>query len=313
MSARFYRFSTAVSRRTGPWFFRAASACVAAGFFLLFPRRAAASARFYRVLAPGRSGIHALGCALRQYLNFTRVFLDRFLLQEGEDIPYTSEGWHHLEAALERRSGGVILMSHAGNWEVAAHLLRKRRPDMPLLLYMGIRQKEEIERIQKESLTKSGVRIIAADPSGGSPVDLIEAVAFLKSGGLVSMTGDMLHRPDQRAVTVDFLGRAARLPETPHLLALISGAPIFVLFAFRDEDRGYAFSVTPPRYVRAETRARRGAAIQRSAQEYADLLAEAVRAHPLEWYHFGEFWEEARGAASSKQWFRGMVDDPEPR
>ena len=75
-------------------------------------------------------------------------------------------------------------------------------PELRLLLYMGIRHKEQIEGMQKESIRESGIRIVAADREGGSPFDMVESIRFLKSGGLVSMTGDMLWKEDQRAISV---------------------------------------------------------------------------------------------------------------
>ncbi len=93
---------------------------------------------------------------MRQYQNFTSVFLDRFLLQERGDIAYESEGFHYLEDAVASGRGGVLLMSHLGNWEVSAHLLKGK--GMKLLLYVGEKHREQIERMQKQSLSERGVR-----------------------------------------------------------------------------------------------------------------------------------------------------------
>ncbi len=289
MSERYYRFSTGVSRWVGAWFFRIGAWFVAAGYYLFFPKRVAVSVRFYRKLFPDRSGIYAFLAAWRQYQSFTTVFLDRFLLERDGHIPYTSRGWEHLEGAIEKKTGGVILMSHMGNWEVAAHLLKKRGGDIPLMLFMGARGKEQIERMQKDELTKSGVRIIAADETGGSPFDMIEGIRFLQGGGLVSLTGDLVRHERQRTVMVDFLGEQVQIPEMPHVLALVSGAPLFVLFACRSGKGRYAFSVTPPIYVRAADRTEKEAAIRASGQMYAALLEEKLREHPFQWYHFRPF------------------------
>ena len=291
MSEFFYRFSTAVSRRVGTWFFRFSAWFVATGYFLFFPYRVAESVRFYRALYPESSRRYALGCTWRQYHNFTGVFLERFLFQDTGELTYRSHGWYNLEEAIERKTGGVVLMSHLGNWEVAAHMLKKKRSDMPLLLYMGAKHKERIERMQKESLAQSGIRIIAVGEEA-SPFDIIEGIQWLKSGGLVSITGDVVWHEDQRTVPAEFLGHQIRLPETPHMLALMSGAPIFFLFTFRNHEGRYACSISDPIRVRAENRSERTAAIQASVQTYASVLERTVREHPLEWYHFRRFLRE---------------------
>ncbi|MEZ4526074.1 MAG: lysophospholipid acyltransferase family protein [Desulfobacterales bacterium] len=287
MTGLLYQLILLLSGRFGLWVFYIYAWIVAAGFFFLFPARAAAGVRFYRALYPGRTGFCHILCTWRQYQHFTTVFLDRYLLHAGCGISRTSEGWHFLEDAVRKGSGGIILMSHMGNWEMAAHLLRQE--NMPLLLYMGKKHKEQIEKMQKESLMHSGVHILAADEDEQSPFALVEGLRFLRSGGLVSMTGDILWQENQKYVTVSFLNHEIRVPETPHMLALVSGAPIFIFFAFRTGHCCYHFSVTEPLYVRSASREERKEAVRRSAQHYASLLEKALRKYPCQWYHFRPF------------------------
>jgi lauroyl/myristoyl acyltransferase len=217
------------------------------------------------------------------------VFLDRVLLQYRGDLSYTSEGFEHLQKAVKDGSGGVILMSHVGNWEVAAHLLKKKLPEIRLLLYMGIKQKEQIESMQKEGLSQTGIRIIAVDSEGGSPFELVEGIKQLKDGGFVSMTGDVIWNENQRSVPVKFLGHEIHLPEAPHLLALLSGAPLFVFFAFRNGKGHYHFSTSKGIYIKAAKRSEREEAIRKSAQNYSDMLEKILKEYPFQWYHFEPF------------------------
>jgi len=180
-------------------------------------------------------------------------------------------------------------MSHMGNWEIAAHLLKQRQDKIRLLLYMGIKQKEQIEQIQKEGLSLSGIEIIAVDQEGGSPLDIVEGIKFIRSGGLVSLTGDMVWRRDQRTVPVKFIGHEISLPEAPYLFALLSGAPIFIFFAFRTGEKKYHFSISGPLYLKAVSRKERTSAIQQAAQIYANTLETMLRSNPLQWYHFEPF------------------------
>jgi predicted LPLAT superfamily acyltransferase len=288
MKAIFYDALVAASRILGTWVFVLVSRGIAAGYFLLFPRRVAVSRRFYRVLFPDRGTFYHLWCTWKQYQNFTSLYLDRFLARNFHDISYTSEGWQHVEAAMGT-TGGIVLMSHVGNWEVAAHLLRQKRSEIELLLYMGTREKEQIERIQKEDLLESGIQIVAADQDSETSFDILRGIQVLKSGGLVSMTGDKLWKKDQRTVPVEFLGHKVYLPEFPFIFALLSGAPLFIFFASRTGRRRYHFVVSEPLSLHAPFRERRAEVIGQAAQRYAELLEQHVRRHPFEWYHFEPF------------------------
>ncbi len=123
-------------------------------------------------------------------------------------------------------------------------------------------------------------------------MDILEGLKFLREGGLVSLTGDRLWGREQRAVTVRFAGGEARIPEIPYILALLSGAPILIFFGYRTAMGAYHLVTKPPLHVAAATRAERRRAVETAAQAYADLLAETVRAHPHEWYHFEPFLTE---------------------
>lgn len=283
----FYKFITIFSKVLGPWFFMVFSRFVSTGYFILFPKRVGIGMRFYGALFPERGRLFHLRCTWKQFHSFTDVFLDRFLLQLKGDLSYTSEGWELIEDAANNKTGGIIVMSHMGNWDVAAHLLRKK--GLRLLLYMGSREKEQLEKMQKESLSEQGLKIVAVEQDGGSPFDILEGLNFLKEGGLVTLTGDRVWSAAQRTVTVDFLGHRVALPEAPHSIALLSAVPLYIFFAFRTGRGTYHISLSGPIAVTAASRADRPRAIRESAQRYADILAAKAREYPKQWYHFEEF------------------------
>jgi len=289
MRKLFYRSITVLSPIGGRWVFMVFAWFVATGYFLFFPHRVGHSTRIYQALYPNRNRLFHLWCTWQQFHNFTHVFLDRYLLQESDQITYTSEGVEHLEQAINKGQGGILLMSHMGNWDVAAHLLKGKLKNLRLLLYMGVKQKEQIEQIQKESLSQSGIQIIAVEQDGGSPMDILEGIRFIESGGVVSLTGDLVWEKNQRTVPVKFLGREILLPEAPHLLALLSGAPLFIFFAFRTGKNQYHFTMSEPIALVCTSREERTGAIRQSAQKYANILEATLRNYPLQWYHFESF------------------------
>ena len=121
-----------------------------------------------------------------------------------------------------------------------------------------------------------------------SPFALIEGINFLREGGIVSMTGDRLWG-EQSSVTVDFLGHEVCLPDTPHLFALMTGAPLMTFFVYQEAVGKYHIKVSPGRKVSAASRSDRKKAVQESAQAYAADLAQFPPEHPFEWHHFEPF------------------------
>jgi len=243
--------------------------------------------RFYKVLFPGRSWFYHLWCTWRQYHNFTNIYLDRFMLRTLDDIYYTPNGKEHLDKAHREKTGGIILMSHIGNWEIASHVLKAE--GFKCLLYMGIKQKEQIERMKKKHLALSGIEVIAIDQDSNSPFAIIDGINFIKKGGFVSLTGDRIWSEQQRAIEVTFLDRRVALPEAPYLIALMSGAPLFFFFCAQEGKNKYQFFMSDPYYVKASSRKERKDVIVKSAQHYANLLEDHLRKYPLEWYHFEKF------------------------
>ena len=289
MKSAFYTLLAKATDILGLWFFALVSRGIAAGYYLFCPGRVGVGMRFYRALFPERGRAYHLWCTWRQFQNFTDVFMDRLLLARPDGIRYTFEGWEHLEKLQAQNRGAVIVMSHLGNWEMAAHLLNRHAPGLRLLLYMGIGEKEQIEGMQKELLANSGVRIVGVDAQSQSPFDVLEGIRMLQSGGMVSLAGDRIWGDRQRTVAVRFLGRRVRLPQGPHVFALLTGAPLLIFFASRTGRGRYHFTFCEPIFLPRPEPGKRDRAIAASAQAYADRLAAALKENPFEWFHFEPF------------------------
>ncbi|KQC10234.1 MAG: hypothetical protein APR62_12370 [Smithella sp. SDB] len=281
-----YKIFLFLTRRLGLWFFRIFSWFVATGYFFLFPLRVANSFEFYRTLFPKHWFFFHLWCAWRQYHKFTDVYIHRFIRFDEEDIQYVKEGWEYLEEAVQKKTGAILLMSHTGNWELAAQTLNKK--GLPIMLYLGAKHKEQIEHIQKQIMAQSGIKVVVTSEDEKSPFALIEGINFLREGGIVSMAGDRLWGK-QSFVNVNFLGHEVRLPDTPHLFALMTGSPLMTFFVYQEAIGKYHIKVSSGRKVIAATRAGRKKAVQESAQAYADDLAQFAHKHPFEWHHFEPF------------------------
>lgn len=272
-------------RHFGLWMIRLVAWCVATGYFVFVPHRVRTSLEFYQTVFRGRSRLFYLYCTWRQFHDFAQSHCDEIAFSFSAPVNATSEGREHIQEAVESGKGGIILISHVGNWGVAARLFQ--RGGFRAMIIMGEREAKLVASQYREELEKEGLKILVSKPEdSGSFLAGVEALKFIREGGFLCIAGDVTWADPRSRLAVNFFGRAMYLPLGPHLLALVSGAPVFTLFNFRIARGNYRFVILPPRYVKAASRERRNSALEESAQIYAHQLEEVVRRYPYEWHVF---------------------------
>jgi len=182
-------------------------------------------------------------------------------------------------------------MSHLGSFEIAAAAFREVK--LKLLLIMGEKEAKQVARDQREAMKARGIHIQVAAAGEDFLFGGVEAMRFIREGGFVSVAGDLVWTEQRSRLRVRFFGQEVGLSPGPHLLALVSNAPLLTMFNFRAEKGKYLILMSSPREVKATSRAERGEALQASAQAYANALEEIVRQHPFQWYIFEPFFAGA--------------------
>jgi predicted LPLAT superfamily acyltransferase len=271
----------------GSWVMRFVAWWIATGYFLFQPSRRNSSVGLYEVIFPGRGHLYYLYCAWRQFHSFAGTYADRIDVYSNKRMIPSAQGREKLVEAGRRGKGGIILMSHMGNYEVAVRAFQEL--GLRLLIIMGEREAKQVAREQRETLMAQGVRIHVATAQDASPFGGLEALQFMREGGFVSIAGDLVWTDQRSFVPVKFFNRDVGLPAGPHLLAFVSGAPLFALFTFRVKRRRHQIILSSPRHVKTTARSERNAAIQASAQDFASVLEGMVRQHPFQWYIFEPF------------------------
>jgi lauroyl/myristoyl acyltransferase len=175
-------------------------------------------------------------------------------------------------------------MSHLGSYEVAARAFQEL--GLRLLIIMGEKEAKQVARDQREALKARGIYIQVATAKEDFLFGGLEAIKFVREGGFVSIAGDLVWTDQRSLLSVRLFGHEVGFSAGPHLLALVSGAPLFTMFTFRVKRGRHQIIMSPPREVKAPSRSERSAALQASAQAYASALEEMVRQHPFQWYIF---------------------------
>jgi lauroyl/myristoyl acyltransferase len=284
-----YKLLGVLFRAFGYGFVAAIARIITAFYYLALRRTVEIAIEFYGALLPASTPRERRRLARAQFASFTTVFIDRFLLETGHQDRFelSHEGLDEIIAAARAKRPAILWMAHLGNWEIAAHCLR--RFDVPLTLVLGRYEDERLEKLQRERLAERGVRCITV--ADDSNLGVVEVVNALRRGELVAISGDRLYGDRQRHVEVDFLGRRCRAPVGPYVLAGLTGAPLVPAFGLREGRLRYRFVALAPRAVDFSTRAERSAAISRAAQSCFDGLASITHRYPEQWYNFFEYWK----------------------
>jgi lauroyl/myristoyl acyltransferase len=188
-------------------------------------------------------------------------------------------GEHNVEAALASGSGIVLVTAHTAGWEIVGPLLQ-REHGREVVMVMAPEPDERARRLQDEARAAIGLRVAHV----GDPFGSLGLLKELRLGHIVALQIDRLP-PGMKTRAVTLMGAPGAIPEGPLRLAAASGAPIFPLFSARTGYREYLIDARPPIYVpRRPTEAQLDAAAQTLATE----LGKFLRAHPTNWFDFGE-------------------------
>jgi len=287
MKAFFHRMLIRVSFLLGSWFIRSFAWWIATGYLLFRPTRRRSSLQLYQAIFPDRKGWYHLYCVWRQFHSFAATYADRIEVDSKKGVTISAQGKEGIIEAARRGSGGIILMSHLGNYEVAARAFDEI--GLKHLMIMGEKEAKQVARDQRETLSSRGITILVATGQGDSVFGGLEAINFIREGGFVSLSGDLTWTKQRFLLPVKLFDQEVVLTSAPHLLALVSGAPLFTLFTFRVKRGIHRIIISPPREVKASSRSERNTTLQASAQVYANALEEKVRQHPFQWYIFEPF------------------------
>lgn len=287
MKASFLKMIEKISFSLGSWPVRFFAWWIATGYFLFYSSRRRSSVRLYQGIFPDKKAWTYLYYAWRQFHSFAATFGDRIDLGRNGGGSIATQGKEGMLEAVQSGKGGIILMSHLGSFEIAARGFQE--VGVKHLMIMGEKEAKQVARDQRENLQARGITIQIATGQDDSVLGGLEAIKFLRDGGIVSLAGDLVWTQQRSFLPVKFFNQEVALTTGPHLLALVSGAPLFILFTFRDKGGKYKVIISPPQEVKASTRSERKMALQASAQHYADALEEIVRQHPFQWYIFEPF------------------------
>ena len=229
------------------------------------------------------------------FRSYARYWLETFRLVR-EDREFFLERFHgrgeeHIDAALARGKGAVVVVGHLGNWDAAGAWVGARGNS--LVTVAEVLKPRRMFDFFVNHRARLGMTIYPAEPGVTERL-----AASVEAGAVVAILGDRDLKGTGPAVT--FCGEETTFPGGAASIALRTGAPLMVAGVYGVElaggRRGWVADISPP----LELPTGRGErAIRELTQRIADELEIAIKRRPEEWHVFQPFWRSDRAAASS--------------
>jgi KDO2-lipid IV(A) lauroyltransferase len=216
--------------------------------------------------------------AMRSYMRYwcdTFRFPDWSQQRVTETVSVTNE--HLLMNAIETKTGVIVALPHAGNWDHAgAYFCAK-----------GVRLVTVAERLKPEKLflrflsyrQSMGMEVLPLD---GRVLDTL--TQRLNEGALVALVAD--RDLSRSGINIDFFGGPARMPAGPALLALKTKAPLITAFvSYTDDGIHIEFNtvVLPESGNESEM-------VQEIVQTTAQLFESGIKKAPQDWHMLQRIW-----------------------
>ncbi|RLB47023.1 MAG: hypothetical protein DRJ42_26345 [Deltaproteobacteria bacterium] len=257
---------------------------VTAFYFVLASRQARRTANDFLGRIGQRTGFWA---AYRQVLRFAQVSLDSLFFLRGKlgYFDVTRDGKEYLARLLDQETGAVLLGAHLGSF----YAMRAASQDeaMPIYPLVYLKHAKKFNDALRSLDPESHTQLIEMDDKDIGFVLKVRELAA--EGGLIAILADRAAAGGKNA-SVDFLGAPAQFPVGPYILAASLRCPVyFVCGIYRDPNRyelhcePFADRIVLPRKTRQE-------ALQKYAQQYADVVARYAREAPDNWFNFYDFW-----------------------
>jgi lauroyl/myristoyl acyltransferase len=205
-------------------------------------------------------------------------YLSRSLghVERAVDIP--DEYTNHIQEAVDRGQGVLLLGTHTGNFDLGAMAVAAKGFRIQLL---SLAAPPEGFKLMNEFRASVGYDVTPISPSA-----LRKAIARLKNGGVVATALDWPH--PEEGTPLQVFGKPSYAPLGAARLAWLSGARVMIVSFFLDPEEGYKIHNLPP--VEMISTGDRDEDICTNAKKLIKIFEELVAQHPDQWMMYHPFW-----------------------
>jgi KDO2-lipid IV(A) lauroyltransferase len=217
----------------------------------------------------------------RGVLSYTRYWMETFRSPDWSKerilSTVTVSNEHLLMEPIRNRSGVVVSLPHAGNWDHAGSYFCSR----------GAQLVTVAEVLKPRALFK---KFLAYRQAIGMEVLPLDSRAFptllqrARDGKLIALVAD--RDLSSSGIDVEFFGGVARMPAGPAIVAIRTGIPLVTAFVSYTDSGIHVDlkEIAIPDGADEESR------VKATVQLCADNFAAGIKAHPQDWHMMQRIW-----------------------
>ncbi|GGM03760.1 phosphatidylinositol mannoside acyltransferase [Micromonospora yangpuensis] len=193
-----------------------------------------------------------------------------------------------LAADVAAGRGAVVALPHAGNWDLAGAWAAAT--GWPITTVAERLKPEGV--FERFVAFREGLGMEILPNHGGTRPTFDVLVDRLGVGTVVPLLAD--RDLSARGVEVDFFGGRTRMPAGPALLAIRTGAPLYVASMWYEPDAACA-ALDGPLTLPAPDSGPLDQRVRLLTQRIADGLAAGIARHPQDWHMLQRMWLDQKG------------------
>ncbi|MEW2375214.1 phosphatidylinositol mannoside acyltransferase [Micromonospora sp. NPDC047812] len=249
-------------------------------------------ANLRRVVGPDLPEAELDELVRRGLRSYARYWMEAFrlpALSRAEILAgFRLDGEEKLAADVAAGRGAVVALPHAGNWDAAGAwvaatgwpittVAERLRPEGVYQRFLAFRR-------------SLGMEILPTHGGERNAFDVL--VDRVRAGTVVPLLAD--RDLSARGVEVEFFGHRTRMPPGPALLALRTGAPLYVASMWYEPDAACA-SIEGPLPLPGPEEGPLDQRVRSLTQRIADGLAAGIARHPEDWHMLQRMWLDQHG------------------
>tara|TARA_S200000501_G_scaffold231474_1_gene217084 strand:+ start:20 stop:874 length:855 start_codon:yes stop_codon:yes gene_type:complete len=189
------------------------------------------------------------------------------------EIKLDIRGEKHIQEALRKKNGLILVSGHFGSWEILGNWIGK---NFPIFTGVAIKQKNlGAHKFFIEQRELSGARHIFKKDSINKMYDI------LSQNGILGLVSDQDAK--RNGVFIDFFGKKASTPKGAALFHINNNSPLIVALCNQINYKYYKINFIPVNTLQK--------GVQEITQTYTKILEENIIKNPEQYFWFHRRWK----------------------